>query len=128
MARTELLIFPPGCSRCKSSLIELLPRMRAYHKTEDWFRCDGCGHVFAAPRFTSERPRRIDWDSWPMALAALGTALLTFRFFRRRCHAYGRSQGKHVVRVARESLDRAAVTGAISTKLFRNRTHGLATR
>ena len=38
------------CPICHSVGVECLRRMRRHTKRYDWFRCDGCGHLFTGPR------------------------------------------------------------------------------
>jgi hypothetical protein len=41
---------PIDCPRCSSQDVALLAFMRRYHQSQDWFRCDGCGHIFCRPK------------------------------------------------------------------------------
>jgi hypothetical protein len=41
---------PLHCPRCLADDLSCLTFMRQFNYTEDWFRCERCGHISCGPR------------------------------------------------------------------------------
>src|SRR5688572_1931194 len=75
----RIVVFPPGCNRCGSSRLALLPHMSRYHPMDDWFQCDVCGHFLTVPRPLIPKAQRSRLSLWLLAIVGVTTLTVVAR-------------------------------------------------